>query len=261
MPTKHTAPSVRAMKAQGRKVVCITAYDVVSGAIADAAGAEVVLVGDSLANVVLGLESTLPVTLEQMEHHVAATRRGVTSALLVADMPFGSYQSSVAQAVDSAVRLMRAGAEAVKLEGPYVDEVRAITRAGIPVMGHVGMTPQSVHAFGGFKVQGRGDEADAVADAACRLEDAGVFALVIELTPCDVAARITASVGVPTIGIGAGSACDGQVQVFQDALGLGDARFRHAKRYAEGRRAFVRALRKYADEVRRGEFPTEDHSF
>ena len=190
-----------------------------------------------------------------------AVVRGARRALVVVDMPFGSYNSSVSQAVDSAVALVKSGADAVKLEGAYTDEVRAIVRAGIPVMGHVGMTPQSVHNFGGFKVQGRGEAAEAVVAAARDLEDAGVFAIVLELIPADLSARITQDLEVPTIGIGAGPGCDGQVQVFHDVLGLGGDTYKHVKRYAEGRQVLTSALERYAQEVRDGAFPTEEHSF
>lgn len=262
MPAKVTAPLVRGMKAKGTPIVCVTAYDYTSGQIADAAGVDVVLVGDSVGNVFGGHDTTVPVTLEQIEYHVAATKRGVSHALLVADLPFGSYEEDVAQAVRSAVRLAKAGAEAVKLEGSYTDEIRAIARAGLPVMGHVGMTPQSVNTFGGFRVQGRNeDRAEQILTEACQIEEAGAFAIVLELIPAPLAAQITSRIGIPTIGIGAGPDCDGQIQVFHDVMGLGPEVFRHAKRYAEGRTSFVAGLEQYAAEVREGSFPTEEHSF
>jgi 3-methyl-2-oxobutanoate hydroxymethyltransferase len=261
MPDKVTAPKVRAMKAGGQKVVCVTAYDAVFGRLADEAGVDVILVGDSVANVLLGYRDTLGVTLEEMGHHVRATRAGVERALLVADLPFGSYGASAAQAVESAAYLMKRGAEAVKLEGDFAEEVEAIARTGVPVMGHVGMTPQSVHRFGGFRVQGRGGDGDAVVEAAKRLDAAGAFAIVLELVPRDLAARITAEVSCPTIGIGAGVACDGQIQVAHDVLGLSKGVFRHAKRYADGGEVLREGLREYAREVRERSFPAEDHSF
>lgn len=257
---KVTAPRIRAMKARDEKVVCLTAYDATSGAIADAAGVDVILVGDSLGNVVLGLETTLPVSLEDMVHHTSATRRGVKRALLVADMPFGSYQSSVAAAVDAAVVLVKAGAEAVKLEGAYTEQIKAIVKAGIPVMAHVGMTPQSVNNFGGFRIQGRGEDAHAVIQAAQDVDKAGAFAIVLELIPADLAKEITAMVSCPTIGIGAGVDCDGQVQVFHDILGLTDMRLKHVKIYCEGRELFEKAVALYSREVRCAVFPTPEQS-
>lgn len=258
MPKRVTAPAVRAMKG-GTPIVCLTAYDAVTGALADAAGVDVVLVGDSVANVVLGHETTVPVTLDEMAHHVRAVRRSVQHALLVADLPLGSYGSSIAQAVDSAVVLAKAGAEAVKLEGAFTDEIEAIQRIGIPVMGHVGMTPQSVHRFGGFKVQGR-DDAHAVMAAATAISDAGAFAVVLELIPAALADEITRALPIPTIGIGAGASCDGQVQVFHDLVGLTTHRFKHAKRYVEGWDLLGEALGNYVREVREGSFPSDDHA-
>jgi 3-methyl-2-oxobutanoate hydroxymethyltransferase len=255
-----TAPRIRAMKHKGEKIVVITAYDAPSGALVDEAGVDAVLVGDSLGNVVLGLETTLPVTLEQMIHHTAATRRGVKRALLVADLPFGSYQSSVAQAVDSAIALVKAGAEAVKLEGTYTEEIEAIMKCGIPVMGHVGMTPQSIHNFGGFRVQGKGEDADAVLRAAQAVDEAGAFAIVLELIPGSLAKEITATVSCPTIGIGAGPFCDGQVQVFHDILGFSPVHLKHAKQYCAGKELFEKAVREYSGEVRSAAFPSSEHT-
>jgi 3-methyl-2-oxobutanoate hydroxymethyltransferase len=261
MSEKITVPKLRAMKQKGEKIVSVTAYDATFGALADAAGADVVLVGDSVGNVLLGYDSTLPVTLEQMVHHTRATRAGVRRALLLADLPFGTYQASPEQAVRSAVELIRAGAEAVKLEGPFDDAIAALTKAGIPTMGHLGMTPQSVHQFGGFRVQGRGDAGARVVDAAKALENAGAVAIVLELVPGGLAERITRELQIPTIGIGAGKACDGQVQVLHDLLGLVGGEYRHAKRYVEGAKLLGEALTAYVAEVRSGSFPTEDHTF
>ena len=241
----------------GKRVVCLTAYDVFSASVADEAGVDLILVGDSVANVMLGYDTTLPVTLEQMAHHTAAARRGVKNALLVADMPFGTYQSSVAQAVDSAVTLVKAGAEAVKLEGAYVEAIEAIIKAGIPVMGHVGMTPQSVNQFGGFKIQGKGEHGGEVLAVARAVDVAGAFSMVIELVPPELAREITCTVGCPTIGIGAGPHCDGQVQVFHDILGLGVIRPKHAKVYCEGRELFGKAIQAYSEEVRGSLFPSD----
>jgi 3-methyl-2-oxobutanoate hydroxymethyltransferase len=261
MAKKITAPSLRDMKAKGEAIVCITAYDFPFARLADESGADLILVGDSLGNVVLGHENTLPVTLEDMEHHTRAVARGVDRALLVADLPFGSYGASVSQAVESSVRLIKAGAEAVKLEGPYLDEVRALVQAGVPVMGHLGMTPQSIHRFGGFRVQGKGDAANAVVEAARELDEAGAFAIVLELIPQDLAAEVTSAISCPTIGIGAGPHCDGQIQVLHDVLGIGTQSFKHAKRYAEMSQVTLQALRSYAEEVRGKSFPAPEHSF
>ncbi len=256
-----TAPGIRAMKVKGERVVCITAYDFPSAAIADASGVDLILVGDSLGNVVLGYENTLPVTLEQIEHHTRAARRGVRDALFVADLPFGSYQASVAQAVESSVRLMKAGAEAVKLEGSYTDAIRAIVRAGIPVMGHVGMTPQSVNAFGGFKVQGRGEDATSVREAACCVQESGAFAIVLELMPAALARQITSDLEIPTVGIGAGVDCDGEIQVFHDVMGLSPEVFKHSKDYVGARSLMIDGVQRYASDVRTRKFPTEENSF
>lgn len=255
-----TAPKLFGMKRAGERIVCLTAYDVVMGAIADAAGVDLVMVGDSLGNVILGYESTLPVSLDDMLHHTRAVRKGVTNALLVADMPFGSYQASVEQAVDSAIALAKAGAEAVKLEGAYSDQIRAIIRAGVPVMGHVGMTPQSMNNFGGFRVQGKGDDAHRVMEDAQAVDEAGVFSVVLELIPHALAYEITQAIDCPTIGIGAGPGCDGQVQVFHDLLGLGDFRPKHAAVYCEGRTLFQEAIMRYAEEVRSSAFAKDEKS-
>lgn len=263
---KVTVPSLRVMKAQGRRIAMVTAYDYVTGRIVDEAGADVVLVGDSLAMVALGHETTLPVTLDEMLHHTRAVRRGVKRALVVGDMPFGSYQGSVAEAVGNAARFLKeAGADAVKLEGGrrVAEAVRRMTEVGIPVMGHIGMTPQSVHQMGGFKVQGR-EEAQrrALLEDAKALEEAGVFTLVLEAIPAELAQVITAAVSVPTIGIGAGPHCDGQVLVITDLLGFtDDFRPKFVKRYAELGEAARRAVAEYCREVRDGMFPTEEYSY
>lgn len=259
-PPKMSAPKVRGLKAKGEKVVCLTAYDVLTAALADQAGADVILVGDSVGNTVLGYETTLPVSLEDIAHHVAAARRGVRRALLVADLPFGSYGSSVGQAVDSAVELVKCGADAVKLEGTYLDEIEAIRKTGVPVMGHVGMTPQSVNNFGGFRVQGRGDDGDRVLEEARAIEDAGAFAIVLELIPAELSTRISRQLQIPTIGIGAGPNCDGEIQVIHDLLGLAPEVFRHTKRYVEGRKLFSEALTEYVEDVRAGRFPTQENA-
>lgn len=258
---KVTVPRIQALKAQGKKIVCVTAYDAPGGAIADSAGVDLVLVGDSLGNVVLGHPNTLPVTLDDMVRHTAAVARTVENALLIADLPFGSYQESAAQAVRSSVALMRAGAQGVKLEGVFPEQTEALVRAGIPVMGHVGMTPQSVHAFGGFRVQGRDDDAERVIQAAREVERLGCFSVVLELIPMALSSWITQELRIPTIGIGAGPSCDGQIQVFHDLLGFGEDELRHTKRYANARELFVVALAGYAEEVRDLAFPTEENGF
>lgn len=257
MGKRVTAPRLRAMRAAGERIVCVTAYDATFGALADEAGVDVILVGDSVANVLLGMSETTGVDLDAMVHHVRATRAGVSKALLVADLPFGSYGASVAQAVESAAALIRAGAEAVKLEGDHPEAVAACVRAGIPVMGHLGFTPQSVNLFGGHRVQGRGEAGDAIVAAAERLAAAGACAVVLELVPATLAERLTREVDLPTIGIGAGVGCDGQIQVLHDVLGLSERVFKHAKPYLDGRALVAGALKAYADEVRAGTFPTE----
>jgi 3-methyl-2-oxobutanoate hydroxymethyltransferase len=263
---KVTVPDIRARKRGGPPLAMVTAYDFTMARLVDEAGVDVILVGDSLGMVVQGLANTLPVTLDEMSYHGRAVARAATRAHVVGDMPFMSYQVSPAQAVESAGKLMKEGAfEAVKLEGgvEIADHVRAIVRAGIPVMGHVGLQPQSVHALGGFKLQGRGSQAAAkiVADARA-LEEAGAYCIVLEAVPPDVAEDVTAAVGVPTIGIGAGAACDGQVLVCTDLLGMSRGHApRFAKRYAELGDAIVDAVKSYVSEVQSGAFPGAEHTF
>jgi 3-methyl-2-oxobutanoate hydroxymethyltransferase len=244
----------------------VTAYDFPTAAIVDEAGVDVVLVGDSLGMVVLGYETTLPVTLDDMLHHTKAVVRGVKRALVAVDLPFMTYQASAEDAVRNAGRILKeGGAAAVKLEGglEVCPQVRALVAAGIPVIGHLGLTPQSVNVFGGYKLQGRTPEAARrlVADAQA-LEEAGIFCLVLECIPEDVAARITSAVPVPTIGIGAGVHCDGQVLVLHDLLGFhGRVHPRFVKQYAHVGDAIRQAVAQYAQEVREEKFPTPDHSF
>jgi len=263
---KVTVPWLRSSKAKKRKLAAITAYDVTMARLMDEAGVDIILVGDSLGMVVQGLEHTLPVTLEEVCYHGRAVARGISRAHLVGDMPFMSYQVSVAQAVENAGRMVKEGArEAVKLEGglAYTQHVEAIVRAGIPVLGHVGLTPQSVHAMGGFKVQGKKrDAAKRVLEDARALDEAGVYATVIEGVPADLARQITEEVSVPTIGIGAGADCDGQILVCYDMLGM-DRGFKpkFVKRYLEGAELIVQATRNYVHEVRDGSFPGPEHSF
>lgn len=261
MADRVTAPLLHKMKAKGQKIVCLTAYDATSAMIAEAAGVDLVLVGDSLGNVIQGHSTTLPVELAHIEYHTRCVAPFVKRALLVADLPFGSYQVSSAQAVESSIRLMKAGAHAVKLEGPYTEAISAIAQAGIPVMGHEGMTPQSVHAFGGFRVQGKGSAAEDVARRCREVEEAGAFSIVLELIPSGTAREISSALRIPTVGIGAGVGCDGQIQVWHDVLGLQPEVFRHARSFTNGRQAFIDALQSYASEVREGTFPGEENSF
>lgn len=265
-PRAVTVRDIRLKK--GREpVVCVTAYDVLFAKLVDQAGVDVVLVGDSVGNVVAGQQTTLAVTMEQMIYHGAAVVRGVERALVVVDMPFLSYQIDAPHAIENAGRILReTGAQAVKLEGGgrrIAPIVAALVECGIPVMGHLGFTPQSVNALGGARVQGRSseDEARLIEDAR-RLEDAGAFAIVLELIPAVLARRITEEVGVPTIGIGAGVGCDGQVLVLPDMLGLNDGFApKFLKHYAELAATVRDAVRTYGDDVRARRYPDEDHSF
>ena len=259
---KVTAPSLRAMKASGERIVCVTCYDYPSAQMAEAAGIDVLLIGDSLGNVLLGYESTIPVELEDIAYHTRAVKRGTHRAMVLADLPFGSYQVNADQAVESSVYLMKQGAEAVKLEGEEYEAIERISQAGIPVMGHLGFTPQSVHSFGGHKVQGRDDSrAEQILEAAKQIEESGAFALVLELVPAELARRISEALSIPTIGIGAGVHCDGQVQVWHDVLGMSERKLRHANAYMNGRSDMVSALTQLSTEVRSGQFPTEENSF
>lgn len=265
MQAKVTTRTLQQMKAKGQRIVAITAYDYPSAQLADAAGVDVVLVGDSVGNTMLGYETTLPVQLDEILHHLKAVRRGLQRALLVADMPFLSYGVSVEDAVYNAGRLMQAGAEAVKVEGAsprVLESIRAMVGVGIPVMAHLGLTPQSIHQFGGYRLQGRtASEQEALLQAAQAAQEAGAFSLVLEVIPASLAKRITESVAIPTIGIGAGVHCDGEIQVWHDLLGLSAQQFRHAKRYVQLREIITDALRQYADEVRNRQFPAPEHSF
>jgi 3-methyl-2-oxobutanoate hydroxymethyltransferase len=261
---KVTVPWVREARARGERLVMVTAYDYPGGRLADQAGVDLVLVGDSLAMVVLGHADTLSVSMEEMLHHVRAARRGVERALLVADIPFGSFHLGPEQAVANAIRFVKeAGAQAVKIEGARVDVVRAIADAEVPVMAHLGLTPQSIHRFGGFKVQGRGAEArEALLAAAAAVEEAGAFALVLECIPSELAREVTAAAGIPTLGIGAGPACDGQVLVWHDLLGIEERIApRFVRRYAELGMAAREAVAAFAHDVRTGAFPSPAESF
>jgi 3-methyl-2-oxobutanoate hydroxymethyltransferase len=277
MSSQPTAPrkgltvrDLQGMKAAGEKIAVVTAYDATMARLFDEAGADAILVGDSLGMVVQGHESTLPVTVDHMAYHAASVRRGLARsrgrAHLTVDMPFGSYQASPDEAVKAATRLVaEGGAEAVKLEGgaEFADVIRRIARAGVPVMGHIGLTPQSVHQMGGYVVQGRdSDKAHRLMRDARALEEAGCFAVVLECIPAELARVITGQLRIPTIGIGAGPHCDGQVLVLNDLVGL-DPSFkpRFVKRFGDLGRAAHEALAAYVGEVRSCAFPAEEHSF
>jgi 3-methyl-2-oxobutanoate hydroxymethyltransferase len=265
MKKKWTTSSIRACKGK-QKIACLTAADYATARLIDEAGIPLVLVGDSLAMTVLGYETTLPVTMDEMLHHTAAVVRGVRDALVVADMPFMSYQISAEQALENAGYFMKeAHAGAVKIEGGSIriNTIETLVENGIPVMGHIGLTPQSVHQMGGYKVQGKHpQEAQALIEDAQALADAGIFALVLECVPAALAAEITEKVSVPTIGIGAGAGCDGQILVTHDMLGLhSDLTPSFAKRYAELGSQMSKAFAEYRDEVTDGKFPTDSHSF
>ncbi|HEX8171848.1 MAG TPA: 3-methyl-2-oxobutanoate hydroxymethyltransferase [Thermoanaerobaculia bacterium] len=258
---KLTVPSIRAMKGVSR-IGMLTAYDYPSARIADAAGADVILVGDSLGMVVLGYPDTLSVTVDDMLHHTRAAARGIQSALLVGDMPYLSYHVSVEESVRNAGRFIQAGAHAVKVEGAKASRIRtieAILDAEIPVMGHIGLTPQSVNALGGFKLQGKhADDARRLIDEAVALERAGCFSIVLECVPSELAAMITEQLTIPTIGIGAGPSCDGQVLVFHDVLGMYDGHTpKFVRRYANIGADMQSALEAYLRDVRDGQFPDE----
>ncbi|MCG6964419.1 MAG: 3-methyl-2-oxobutanoate hydroxymethyltransferase [Acidobacteria bacterium] len=258
-----TVPEVRSAKGE-RPLVMITAYDAPTARWGESAGADILLVGDSLAMVVLGHDSTLSVTLDEMLHHARAVMRASRRCLVVGDLPFGSYQTSVEQAVESGVRFLReAGVHAVKLEGLWPERVEALVRSGIPVMGHLGLTPQSVHSFGGYRVQGREvEDARALVAAARELEAAGCFSIVLEGVPAEVGEAVTAEVRIPTIGIGAGVGCDGQVLVVHDLLGLSQPpRPRFVAPYARLGDAAVTAISRWADDVRGRRVPTGEQSY
>ena len=265
-----TIHDLQKMKGTGEKIAMVTAYDAAIARLVDDAGADAILVGDSLGMVVQGHDSTLPVTLEHMVYHASAVRRGIARshgrAHLTVDMPFGSYQASADEAVKSAMRLVaEGGAEAVKLEGgsDYADVIRRVVRAGIPVMGHIGLTPQSVHRMGGYVVQGKDSEkAHLLLRDARALEEAGCFALVLECIPSELARVITGQISIPTIGIGAGPHCDGQVLVVTDLLGLTpDPTPRFVKRYADLRSTIAEAAQRFAKDVAEGHYPAPEHQY
>lgn len=263
---KVTTLRLSEMKSAGEKIACLTAYDAIIAKIFDECGIDVILVGDSLGNVVQGLDTTIPVTLDQVIYHTKAVQNGVTRAMVVADMPFMTYQISVEDAFYNAGRLMKeAGAEAVKLEGgEYIaDKVRVMTEAGIPVMGHLGLTPQSIHKFGSYRTRGTSqEEADKIFNDAICLEQAGAFCVVLEKIPHQLAQKITTTLKIPTIGIGAGPYCDGQVLVYSDMLGL-TTEFspRFVRRYAYLREVIAEATSKYLEDIKNQEFPNLNESY
>lgn len=257
---------IKDMKQKGEKITMLTAYDYTTAKIIDEAGIPLILVGDSLGMVVLGYESTIPVTMDEMLHHTKAVVRGTERALVVGDMPFMTYHISVSDALRNAARFIQeGGAQAIKLEGgvTVAEKARKIVDCGIPVVGHIGLTPQSIHQLGGFKVQGKTPEAARrLVEDAQALEEAGVFTIILETVPAPLATLITQKVSVPTIGIGAGAGCDGQVQVISDILGLfTDFVPKHAKQYAKMADAVRAAVSAYDREVKAGIFPTDEHSF
>jgi 3-methyl-2-oxobutanoate hydroxymethyltransferase len=257
-----TIHDLAAWKREGRRFPMLTAYDFPTARILDEAGIPVLLIGDSVANNVLGYETTLPVTMEEMLHHTRAVARGATQALIVGDMPFLSYQPSVEEGIRNAGRFLKAGAHAVKVEGVQVELTHRLTDVGIPVMGHVGLTPQFVHALGGYRVQGRTDEAALrLRQQAEEVEKAGAFAVVLEAVPADVGRAITEALSVPTIGIGAGPHTDGQVLVVNDLLGLNEQVPKFVKPYANLREEIGRAARSFAEDVEAGRFPDEERSY
>ncbi len=263
---KNTSVTFKESKKNGEKLTMLTAYDYTTAKLLDESGVDSILVGDSLGMVVLGYDDTLSVTMEDMIHHSAAVARGAKNALVITDMPFMSYQTSVYDAVVNAGRLVKEGkAQAVKLEGgiEFCEHIKAIVKASIPVCAHIGLTPQSINAFGGFKVQGKGkEEAQRLLDEARAVEEAGAFAVVLECVPEKLAKKISESISIPTIGIGAGAGCDGQVLVYQDMLAMySDFKPKFVKQYAQVGSVMKDAFRQYIDEVKSGAFPSEEHTF
>lgn len=261
-----TIPEIKEMKRKKEKITMLTAYDYGTAKLIDEAGVPLILVGDSLGMVILGYESTIPVTMEEMIHHTKAVVRGTKRALVVGDMPFMTYHTNIPEALRNAARFIQeGGAQAVKLEGGEImaETVKRLIQCGIPVMGHIGLTPQSVHQLGGYKVRGKSsEEAARLIKDACALEEAGAFAIVLESVPAPLSRLITEKVGIPTIGIGAGKDCDGQVQVISDLLGLfTDFVPKHAKQYAQLAQAIRNAVAEYMAEVKSGSFPTAQQSY
>ncbi len=259
---KIRTSTLSALKQKGQRFSCLTSYDALTAEIFDQAGIEVILVGDSASNTVLANDGTVPITLDEMLIFGRAVSRSVKDALVVLDMPFGSYEISALQAVENGIRAMKeSGSAAIKLEGARVEQIKALVDAGIPVMGHVGFTPQSVHALGGFKVQGRGESADDILRDCLAIQQAGAFAVVLEMVPADLAERITKELSIPTIGIGAGNKTDAQILVWTDFAGLGEKVPTFAKQYLNLRQDLSDAAVEYRSEVLSGEFPTAEQSF
>lgn len=259
---KIRTSTLTALKQKGQRFACLTSYDALTAEIFDAAGIEVILVGDSASNTVLANEGTVPITLDEMLIFGRAVARSAKSALVVLDMPFGSYEVSATQAVENGIKAMKeSGAAALKIEGARTEQIKALVEAGIPVMGHVGFTPQSVHALGGFKVQGRGDGATAILQDCLAIEAAGAFAVVLEMVPADLAEQITKELTIPTIGIGAGNKTDAQILVWTDFAGLGAKSPSFAKQYLNLRQSLHDAATGYRSEVVAREFPTAEQSF
>jgi 3-methyl-2-oxobutanoate hydroxymethyltransferase len=260
-----TVRDLQLAKQRGERWPMLTSYDMLTAALFDEVGVPVLLVGDSAGNNVLGYETTVPVTVDELLPLLRAVVRSTSRALVVGDMPFGSYQASPAQALDTAARLMKeGGAQAVKLEGGrrVAPQIDLLASAGIPVMAHIGLTPQSVHGIGGYRVQGRGDQADLLIQDALAIAEAGAFAVVLELVPADLAKRVTEEISIPTIGIGAGPHCDAQVMVWTDMAGLTPgAGPKFVKKYADLRSILSEAARAYADDVREGRYPAAEHSY
>lgn len=265
MQKKTTIPDIFQMKLEGRRITMLTAYDFPFARLVDQGGVDMILVGDSAGVVVAGHDTTLPVTMDEMLYHTKSVRRADPKALVVADMPFMSYQTGIEDACRNCGRMIKeGGAEAVKIEGGVnmAHVIRAVSAIDIPVMAHIGLTPQSIHRMGGYKVQGRKDQAERIMDDARAVQEAGAFSVVLEGIPAPLAARITAELSIPTIGIGAGPDCDGQVLVIHDILGLCEKYSpKFVKRYAELTPIITEAVKNYVDEVRAGEFPTAAHSF
>ena len=266
MSNRVTTATFRKMKRENEKISVLTAYDYPTAKIMDSAGVEALLVGDSLGMAVLGYEDTTKVTMDEMNHHIKAVSRGADKAMVIGDMPFLSYHMGLVESVKNAGRIIQEGnAQAVKLEGgkEIIEDVKAIIKAGIPVMGHIGLTPQSVHKFGGYFIQGKTkQQAQKLIDDAMALEEAGVFSIVLETIPVNLAKDITSKLSIPTIGIGAGPYCDGQVLVIHDMLGLFQGRIpKHVKKYADIGKEMEEAVIKYVNDVKNGKFPAEEHSF
>jgi 3-methyl-2-oxobutanoate hydroxymethyltransferase len=259
---KIRTSTLAALKQKGQRFACLTSYDALTAEIFDLAGIEVILVGDSASNTVLANDGTVPITLDEMLIFGRAVTRSAKSALVVLDMPFGSYEISTTQALENGIRAMKeSGVAALKIEGARTEQIRALVDAGIPVMGHVGFTPQSVHALGGFKVQGRGEAADKILQDCLAIQQAGAFAVVLEMVPAELAARITKELTIPTIGIGAGNQTDAQILVWTDFAGLGEKSPSFAKQYLNLRASLMDAAQSYRAEIQSGEFPAADKNF